>query len=424
MTARRTRRGFLATAGAVVLAGCNGNQLGEEETTLSSYRLHQVVEDGETDPVVVPTLPVDLEQAYLDDATARTTDLLARLPLPLTAEAIPNGHVRQHLATAASDATDALDEARTAASQWSALQSLRHARSNARYAAAGWAFTQDETDSESLRAERDAVDEDARALQSDHEHLGTDPVHAALVHAPIEESLDRVLEHRRPPRDHGGPGSLLTVAQRAEHAETARARVDDARHLYDQFTASLPDDVGTVDERLTAASDAIAAELSNRQSALPPTPTEYGPAGHRLYRLRDATTDGPDRISEAEGPADALLTATSLLTDALAYDDVHDRRTEDRAFRVADVAAFESVRSTAVEAVATALEESERPALARHVLADVARTITHHDQRVTRYQSAVQPSRLDEQVAGYTIATARAQNVRTACQRTLDELEL
>lgn len=212
------------------------------------------------------------------------------------------------------------------------------------------------------------------------------------------------------------------MADRAEHAETARAHVADARHLYEQFTASLPDDAGTVDQRLRTASDAIAEELRNRQSVLPSTPTEYGPARYRLYRLRDAVTDGPERIDGAAGPANSLLTATTLLTDALAYDDVADRTNEDDPFRVDDLAAFESVRSTALEAVRTALEESERPALARHVLADVAQRITFLDESVARHQSDVRPSRIAEEVAGYTIAAARARNVRTACQRVLDEL--
>ncbi|MFC6974028.1 hypothetical protein ACFQL1_04045 [Halomicroarcula sp. GCM10025709] len=137
-----TRRGFLSLVGAGALAGCSTleNATEEDVPEINTYGLPDIEDGEEPATPVPPTVPVDIEAAYLDEGRSRTTELLSTLPTALGPDDIPNGHVRGHLTTAAADARSNLDEALRSPTDLSALQSLRQAREHARYAAEGWAF--------------------------------------------------------------------------------------------------------------------------------------------------------------------------------------------------------------------------------------------------------------------------------------------
>ncbi|MEA5409797.1 hypothetical protein VB773_20980 [Haloarculaceae archaeon H-GB2-1] len=96
-------------------------------------------EDAIPEPVVAPSVPVDIAPDYFASTRDRVTELLADLPTPFGPDDVPNGHVREHLTDAADTATDGLDDARTARTGMVAIHSLRKARAHARYATAGWA---------------------------------------------------------------------------------------------------------------------------------------------------------------------------------------------------------------------------------------------------------------------------------------------
>lgn len=421
-----TRRGFLAATGTALLAGCSGLDRfsGDERETIHSHELRDVAEDGESEPVVVDDVPVDIERAYLASARDRVTELLDGIPMAFGPADVPNGYVREKLVDAADEATACVEDARTATTRLSALESLRRARGEARYAAAGWAFVEDGLTEDAVRTDHEAAVREAESLESDHEYRGTDPVDAALVHARVERTLRRVLDDR-PPSIYSRSSPLLTVAAWGEHAESTAARVADGRYLYDRFTGSLPADAGTVEETLGATAESIGSDLRDRRESLPAEPTEddYELVDWLRYRLRDEAEESPERVAEGDGPASAMLAAHRGLVAFGAYDRFQQRVEDGETFGVADVAAFREVRSTALESIRTAMAESPRPELARPVLADAATTVAFADEAIGRFDGEVSLTRLDDPVERYTAATLRARSVPDAVRRVVDELD-
>lgn len=423
--AASTRRGFLAAAGATLCAGCSNLNLFSDgfRESIPSHRLPDVTDDGESEPVVVDALPVDIERGKLDGATQRVADLLGTLPMPFGSAEIPNGHIRHQLLEAANEATANVEDARTAQSHLSALQSLRQARTHARYAAAGWAFVDSGTTKEDLQAEHQQAISEAQSFQTEYEYLGADLVHAVLVHAQLEENLNSALNDQGPSA-YRDSGPLLTVAEWGEHAESARTLVADSRYLYSQFTSSLPTAAGTVKDTFATAADHLEADLQNRQENLPPEPTE----GDReslwqlQYRLHDAADSSADQVAGAAGPASAVLTATKGLADFLAYDRIQDQIENGEQFHVEEASDIRVARSQALEAIHTAMDESPRPDLARPVLADAAVTVAFADEELARSRGDVSPAQLADPLHRYMTATAQARSIPTASQQVLNEL--
>lgn len=420
-----TRRGVLAAAGGALLAGCSGlDEFSDSsDERIPSARLPDVTDDGESQPVVVETMPIDIERTLLAERVQRTTDLLATVPMSFGADDVPNGHVRTQLVEAGEDASGYIDDARSAQSRLTAVRSLQRARSEARFAAAGWGFVEDGTTETALRSEHEAVVEDAQSLRSDHAYLGKDSVEAVLVHAEVEQHLESVLQDRTPSRS-VNTDELLTVAEWGEHTEYARARVDDGRYLYDRFRGSLPADAGSIEETLTTAGESLVDELQRRKSDLPAEPTE----GDRdlvwrlRYRLRDAAESSARHAADEPGPASTVSRGAEGLTDFLANERIRGRIDDGEQFAVEEAADVHDARDQAVEALQAALEESPRPALARPILADAARLVVAADEELARLRGTVRPARLHDPVRRYITATARARSVPTACQQVLDAL--
>lgn len=421
-----TRRGVLTAAGATLLAGCSGldGLSDRSEETISTARLPDMTDDGESEPVVVETVPVEIERDLLAERAQRTNELLATLPLSFGPGDIPNGHVRERLVDAADDASSYTDDARTAQSRLTALQSLRRARSHARYAAAGWAYAEEGTTVADLQSEHDAVVRDAESFESDHTHLGADAVEAVIVHARIEQNLDRVFDDRDPTSS-VDTADLLPVAEWGEHAEFARGLVDDSRYLFEQFTGSLPADAGSIEDQLTTAGESLVDELQRRRDELPPEPTRDGrDLKWRLrYRMRDEAESRAGYTSDAPGPAKTVLVGVEGLTDFLAYDRILGRIEDGEQFGIEAAADVHEARERAVDAIRTSLEESPRSELARPVLADAAVAVTAADEELARLRGDVRPTRLHDPVRRYIAATARARSVPTATQQVLDALD-
>lgn len=421
-----TRRGLLAAAGGTLLAGCSGldGLSNRSDEGIPTSRLPDVTDDGESEPVVVETVPIAVERELLAERARRATDLLGTLPMSFGPGDVPNGHVRERLVDAADEASGYVEDARTAKSRLTALQSLRRARSHARYAAAGWAFVEDGTTEADLESEHDEVVQDARSLQSERSYLGEDPVEAVVLHARIERNLEPVLEDRDPstPAD---TGELLAVAEWGEHAESRRGLVEDSRYLYGRFADSLPADAGSVEETLTTAADSLVEELERRRGALPADPTEGDRelAWRLRYRLRDAAESSASYAADAQGPASAVLTGTEGLADFMAYDRIRERIEDGERFGAEEAADVVDARTRAVEAIRTSLEGSPRSELARPVLADAAASVAAADEELARIRGSVRPARLDDPVRRYVAATARARSVPAAVQQVLDVLD-
>lgn len=421
-----TRRGALAAIGTTLFAGCSElNRSGNSsQETIPSTRFPDVDNNGDVNPIVVESIPVEIERTKLTEATQRVTDLLGELPVPFGPEDIPNGYVRQQLLNAADDATAFVKDARRAQTRLSAFQSLREARSRARYAATGQAFAAGETTKADLEVEYQEAVSEARSVQEDHEYLGTDPVDAVLIHARIEHNIDYVLTTRTPVA-RGESGPLLTAAGWGEYAESAGATIADSRYLYKQFLSDLPDDARIVEESLTTASELLVDDLRDRRNELPSEPTDKDNElvwrlRHQLWSDADASVE---QATDAAGPASAVLTTMTGLTAFLAFNRVQDRINDGEEFRVQEAIDIQEARSQAHDAIRSALKESPRSDLARPVLADAAVTVAFADEELARHQGNVRLAQLDDPIRRYTAATARARSVPTACQRVLDTID-
>jgi hypothetical protein len=421
---RTTRRGLLALAGTSVLAGCSGlaGLGGGTESTIRAYDLPDI--DTEEYPVLaVPeSIPVEVAPDHFDAAWNRVTTLLAELPTPLGPEDIPNGYVRQQLSEAATDATAGLNDARDARTELVALEALRQARTEARYAAAGWAVADRDLSVEPLQREyRQAVAE-AQSVRDAHEYVGTDPVRAALVHARIEDTLERVIDSRVPPQ---GGNQLLYIAEWGETAESARAHLDDARHLDEQFTNSLSADTGTVEGTLTEAAETLLAAVRSRRSGMPPEPTaeEWDIPERVIGDLRREADGGVTRIADANGPASAVVDANRRLTRFQALDRLQRRIDDDELSRPQSAEAVREIRSTAYDTLDAALEESPAPELTRTAVTSAAWRVVSADWELARYEGEVTVSRLDSTIADYVIATAIGRAAPGVSRRTVETLD-
>ncbi|MFO7834327.1 MAG: hypothetical protein R6V31_09815 [Halohasta sp.] len=419
-----TRRGMLTVAGATLLAGCSAldSGTGDDDETINGYRLSEVVPASADEPIVADSLPVEIEQSHLAESTRRVDDLLADLPIPFGPESVPNGHIRQRLTDAAEEATDRVEEARTAPSRLVALDRLRWARSEARYAAAGWAFVDDEVTEADLRNEHQTIVDEAESFEGEFVYLGDDPVTAALVYGQAERLLDSVLDDGHTPNNRES-SRLLSVAEWGEHVESARTQLDDARYLYDRYRSMLPDDAGTVDERLSAATETLRTDIQRRQKDIQPEPDGDNRLRWRIWDdIRDDADVNTEQVYDPTGPASGLLAATKGLTALLAADRLGDRLDEgiDRPETVDDVRA---ARTAAVDAITSALDESPREELARPMLADAARAVGFADDRLAQADRDLRPSQLDHPIVEYTTATLRARSVPAACETVLDALD-
>jgi hypothetical protein len=420
-----TRRGLLALVGTGATAGCSGldGPAGGEPDAVSGHRLPDVDEESAGELPVQPSVPVGIAQSHLDAARDRASALLATLPLPLGPDDVPNGHVRRDLADAADRATDELDGALAAGTPLAALRALRCAREHARYAAAGWAVVEDGLTADRVRRAHGRSVADARSLRGSHAHVGRDPVRATLVHARIETALERASGEARPHPSHDG-ADLLAVAAWGEEAESVRALVADARHLDARFTASLPDDAGSVAATIRGAAETLLADVRSRRSDLPPEPTadDWGVAERLVADLRRDATGGPGRTADAPGPAAAVVDANGRLASLRALRRVRPRLDGADVGRIESAADVGALRTDAYDALRTALEASPAPELARTVVTDAAGRVASADWELSRVRGDVRSSRFDDVAANYLAGTALARATPDACRRTVDAL--
>ena len=421
---RMTRRGVLALAGTSVLAGCGGlgEFGGETEPTIRAHELPDIDSEEYPEPVVPESVPVGIAGNHFDSARNRVTTLLADLPIPLGPEDIPNGYIRKRLSDAATNATTGLNGARDASTELEALASLQRARADARYAAAGWAVAARGLTAEPIQREYERVVSDARSVQNDHEYVGTDPVRAALVHSRIEDMLHRVLDSRALSVEEN---SLLHVAEWGETAESAQVHLDDARHLDEQFTASLPADAGSVEATLTDAADVLFSDIQSRRSGLPPEPTadEWGVPEFAIGDLRREADIRETHTEDADRPASAVVDANRQLTRFHALNRLRERIDDGELSRPQSAEAVREIRSEAFDALEAALDESSAPELTRTALTNAAWRVASADWELSRYEGEINVSRLDRNVADYIVATAIGRVAPNVSGRAVETLE-
>lgn len=419
-----SRRTLLAVAGTAALAGCNGlPEFGNEsEPTIRAHDLPDIESQGDPDPVVPESVPVDIAPEYFDTARDHVTTLLGELPTPLGSEEIPNGYVREQIVDAAADATTGLSDARDAPTGLAALTALQRARAEARYAAAGWAVVEQDLSADSLRSEYEQIVTEAKSERDDHEYVGNDPVRAALVHSRIEGMLDRVIESDEPRR---AENRLLHVAEWGDTVGSAGAHLDDARHLDEQFTGSLPMDASMVEETLRGTAETLFADVRTNESDVPPEPTaeDWGIPELVIEELRQRVAYDATRIADTDGPASAVVDANRQLTRFQALEQLQTQVANNEIPDPQSAAAIREIRSTAHDALGTALAESSAPDLTRTAITNAGWRVAHADWELARYEGEIRVSRLDDTIADYIVATAIAQVAPSVASRTVEELK-
>ena len=408
-----TRRGVLATLAATGLAGCSG--VGElpgvdGDRTIESRGLPTVEVDDPTvgtspELPVAPTYPVSVAAAQFRRHHDRVTTLLAELPTPLSAETVPNGHIRTEIADAVSEATTALADARAAQTERVALRRLRDARVEAGYAAAGWGFATGERELSAVQASLDEVVDEAREAQAGHEHVAGEPVVAAVGHAAVEGLFARATDRDTLNAD----SQLLRVAETGGEVERIRAALADARHL-DERLGETGEERHT--ERIQTAAERLFDQFRERQSGVTtPTPaSERSPGSEAIRELDRVVSNRRSSVADADGPATALVTGTDELATLSAFETIRDRVAAGDLDRVESAAWVRRRREAAVTAVESALENAPAPPLARPTVVDAGRRLGYGDRRIARLRDRGDPipGRLVEPVSDYVVAETLA----------------
>lgn len=457
---RTTRRGVLALAGATVLSGCGflpgvGGD-GGDRTELDGDEVATVASG--TVPSVPDPLPVDVTDAHVTASRERAESALASVPLPLSADELPNGVMRAEIEHEAEHARDHLPDPDEDLPVESRLSNLRDARESARFVAAAWAYAEDELTPADVRGHREAVVADAREFRADWEYVGDDVVRALLVHDTVESwtgAARRAAEPDDPPRPEPRtpagtagesgqrspptprrprpePTNALTVGERAGEVENGRAYVDDARHVGEQFRASLSDPP-SIRATLTDARESLTATFESRRADLPTVEPsdandlvtvdrdlERSPGGDALETLY---WEFPDSVEATDDLASDVLDLTHALANADAFASLRERIANGEQFTVESVADLRDRRSAAVTAIEDALAASTDRRLARKILEWAAYDLTYADRELRRYDGeSVSARSVDYEVSEYVAAAALARAVPDACAATLDAL--
>lgn len=428
-THTHTRRGVVATLAATALAGCSAGDLplpgSERRLDAAEIRIDDpaVDETGDPDPRVAETYPVAVAPAQFRRHRDRTLTLLGRVPTPVPAATIPNGAVRTEVADGVADAGAALGDAQTARSDRNALARLRHGRERAAYAAAGWRFANGDLTPAAVRERWETVRTEARAAAAAHAPVADDPVTAVGVHAPVE----RLLATATDPDEPRAESRLVRVAERAAAAEASRAALADARHLTARAVGDAGsggsggsggdddnDDDGTRNyrDRLRRVARELFARAQRERESLPSAPTgdDRRLARRTLDQLDYAARKRSRGLADAVGPASAVADATRWLAALSALSWLHAQLRQGDLARVESAAWAVEVRNDAAADLATAVESTEVPALARPILVEAARRLADADAELERLDDYgdLDPRRLHEPVARSVAASALA----------------
>ncbi|PSP69600.1 hypothetical protein BRC79_03920 [Halobacteriales archaeon QH_8_67_27] len=345
--ARVSRRGLLALGGATLLAGCGfvSDSFGDEEPVeLDSATLAEVV--AAEGPDVTGPLPVTVDDDHVAASRDRARSALSSVPLPLSAEELPNGAMRTEVHDEADHARAHLSEAEGAPGTRERLELLARARGPARSVEATWAFANGELSAADVESARESVQTDIRQFRTDWNYVGSDPVRAVVVHALVE-------------------------------TWTKSAR--NARHVGERFVDSLSDP-RPLDATFRDARESLASTVESKMENAPDSDAEPGElvdadvdetvAGYALRELhRSLPYDGVEM--RTEGRAETVLRQVDALARIGAFETFRDRVAAGDHRTVESAEDIRTIRSSAVTAIEDALDASRDERLARAVLADL-----------------------------------------------------
>lgn len=429
---RTTRRGALALAGAVALAGCGDLELpGTGGPPLDGSAVATVA-DG-PDPRVPETFPVRLEEAELSGSRDRARGLLEDVPMPLGPDEVPNGVVRERMGREVDYANEHLSRVTDAESLREEFAAARSARESAMTASAAWRATDGTLARGDVEAEAGGLRGDLSDLRDRVRYVGDDPVRATVVHAALEEFLRRAASHLERPDDrHRETHGVLGVGELAGRHEQVRALVGDAEHLYGRFFDSL-DERRELGDRLEGAATELTEELrsaaADRSIANDREVSEYvehdvedTPAKWALEDLADELSWGIPNPDEAAGrPASTLVAVTERFAALGAFDAVQNSISEGKLYEVEDAGDVRERRRAAVTAIVSAGASPSEPALVAEVLPDI-REVAYGDERLPEHDGEIEAEYLSRPVAQYVIAAEKARALPNAAERVAGRL--
>ncbi|WP_135829319.1 hypothetical protein [Halorussus halobius] len=416
-----TRRGFVALAGSAALAGCNafGGDDGEDGPTIDPEAYADALS---TDPPsVAETLPVDIEQSYLDESAADSRESLSAVPAPLDREAVPNGAIRAELSRRYEDATEELEGAPDADSAFETMDRLRDARESARGVAGAWAAIDEGLTADDVLAGvpdvRDGVDEFRRRWR----YVGDDSVRAVLVHAEVESLVALAVRRLRGAGERSAhrPENPFTVGDLAGRIADARVALDDAEYLYGRFAGSL-DDSRRIRGGFESAVEQLVATLDDRRESLPDgdpddassfvdRDVEGTPVASALTDLTRAFeyADGLDDERATGRLASAVRSVHETLVRIRAFELLCDRVADGDHVTVETADDVRTIRERAFEAVASGVESDP---LSGTLLSEIGGDFAYAEERLAGNASddGISASWLDRDLGVYVLIGAMA----------------
>jgi hypothetical protein len=429
---RLTRRGVLALGATTLAAGCSGldGLLGPGEVRLDVSAVREAT-SGEV-PEVTEPLPVDVAADYVEGSRASAGSDLESVPLPLSAEELPNGTMRWALGNEVEHARALLESATEAAGTRERLDSLRHAREHTRYVAAAWAYTNDEVTVGDVRERAGTVRENVESFREGWTYVGDDPVRVVLVGDAVESWTGAARRYATldDPTFQYRPDSTLGVGERAGEVEHGHAYLADATHVAERFRASLSDPP-SMREALTDARASLTETVESRLESVPrdvDDPNDLGDTDRDLdgtpaYVALDALRSS--LLGDLEPTDNLTMDVVERVRDlafAEGFTRLRDRVESGEEFGVTSAEEVGQRREAAVSAVEMALDESADRRLARRLLADELRHLVDADETLARHDGVVVTGSLHWELGGYLTLTTFARGVPPACRTALDAL--
>lgn len=403
MTGERTtplnRRGFLAgiaAATGTALAGCLDDlpwRDGGSSGTIPAGKVDGVLTDDRP-PIEWPA-PVEPSADAIEDAGARIEELLDPIPEPLTATDVPNGVVRQSIASHRRDAA----EVRDAGDHYQDLRDTPSAREAARHARTTFdAIERDrETLVSELRTERsdasDAVRTQLEAIEYRGQETPEGRLRAALVARQREHDLvgaERTIDRWRI----AATDNVIELGEAAGDIESAAATAAVWSHLSNRYEA---DRTAAIDLE-PAFSDALDRSLDRVAAVDFPEQDDegwYAAVGaddlddqfleFALWRAGREVIDAADGVETAsdEGRLGTGLYYALLFEQRYrAFERFRDRVRDGSVDWPASVPEIEAERSAAFEAAQAARESISGPTPGALALAETLQSLGWIDERV------------------------------------------
>jgi len=447
-----TRRRLLAVAGATALGGCAGFGVGgePEPTPLDATAIATAVSGSL--PTVTEPFPVTVAPSHFARARRAVRSTLDESPDPLPADGAPDEATRALVERGVEDARENISAAEDAETARERLGELRNARYAAAHAAAAWAFATDELTREAVRERGRTLERAVEEFTADRTLVGdpADPVRALLVHSIVEsmtvsaanDAVPGWSDYERvssdaPTADDAEARQLpdaRAVGERAGTIAEGEARLADARHVDEQFVASLTESrsmgplFAGARESLTATFDSLLADIPGPDATEAElVGTDAGDVDRAVESaLRQLHGDAhyvADR--EATGnPALAVLTYYDGVVTVEAFLSLRERVADGEELGVTSAADLRERREAALDAVEQALDASADRRLARELLAYPVARMESTDASLREWdQPTLQHAAVGDRARYYIEFAALARATPDAVDETLSALD-